>query len=155
MNITHIRKEASESEKAIDCYNGNDYLGMTTRSRDDFTLSIRLTKNGKTIKKDIPLSKVLALPDTIYSDSIADSTITKKIYATAYRSCFNSDDIICDWQINRNAKNRDIRMEDHRISMREYEWRHSRHPVRSTGATEAVRQKTTCTPCSHRAARRR
>lgn len=105
MNITHIRKEASESEKAIDCYNGNDYLGMTTRSRDDFTLSIRLTKNGKTIKKDIPLSKVLALPDTIYSDSIADSTITKKIYATAYRSCFNSDDIICDWQINRNAKN--------------------------------------------------
>lgn len=107
MGITHIRKKASESEKAIDCYNGNDYLGMTTRSRDDFTLSIRLTKNGKTIKKDIPLSKVLALPDTIYSDSIADSTMTKKIYATAYRSCFNSDDIICDWQINRDTKNRD------------------------------------------------
>lgn len=106
-NITYVRKKASESEKTINCYYGDKYLYVSTRSKSDFTFSLRMTSNGKTMKTDIPLAKVMASPDSTYTDSIVGQGISRKIVATAYRSCFNGEDIICDWQIDRDPQNSD------------------------------------------------
>lgn len=107
MNITYVRKKATESEKTINYYNGDNGMCVTTKSKGDFTFHVHLTKNQEALSMDIPLSKVLSTPDSTYTDSIVGTGICKKITATAYRSCFDSKDIICDWQIDHDTQHRD------------------------------------------------
>lgn len=101
--ITRVHKSPLEPSKAVVCYPGSDYSYVTTRSRAGFMFSAMLSRNGDTAHVDIPLAAVLASKDSTYTDSIVSADAVNTIVATAYRSCFDPADIICDWRINRDT----------------------------------------------------
>lgn len=107
-NITYVRKVANQQTKEINCnWGGSRLVYVSTRSKSDFTFCAKLSNNGVTAQVEIPLEKVLSSADSTYTDSISGNGFTNRITATAYRSCYDPTDIICDWEIDRDSLSRD------------------------------------------------
>lgn len=109
LHITRFEKPADESTASIYCYKGdNRTIAMTTRSKGNFTFGIKLYRGSSEMRTDIALTKVLGTTDSTYTDSIEGNGFKTIINATAYKSCFDPTDIICDWQIVRDTTNFDV-----------------------------------------------
>ncbi len=73
---------------------------VTTRAVGNFTMQIKLYANvNAPFLKEIQLDEVLACPDSTYIDSVTIDSYTYRFMATAYRSSYCPDDIVCDWII--------------------------------------------------------
>lgn len=102
--VKYIRKDPSTSTKSINCYKSSSRSFMvTTRSKGDFTFTVRQKKGNDEMHVAIPLSKVLTSIDSTYTDSIIGNGTRTKVIGNAYHSCYDSSDIICDWQITRDT----------------------------------------------------
>ena len=97
--VSHIYKPAGGTA-SINCQRGQSASFVaTSKAKDNFTLDVRLTRGGALLHKSIPLSAVLAAPDSTLTDSIVGDGLRDIITATAYRSSFDPTDIVCDWQV--------------------------------------------------------
>ncbi|MGI6242077.1 MAG: S8 family serine peptidase [Prevotella sp.] len=73
---------------------------VTTKTTEDFTMQIKLYADvNYPFLKEIQMSEVMDSPDSTYIDSVTLGSYTFRFEAIAYRSSFNSDDIVCDWII--------------------------------------------------------
>lgn len=98
--INYFAKDAMQKSASINCTPGRN-VTVTTRSKDNFTFRFQRKNDNDVLSVNIPLSKVLSAEDSTYTDSIFGNGIKNYITATAYRSCYDPSDIICDWQITR------------------------------------------------------
>lgn len=106
--FNHVRKTADMHSAMTGCYMPQYPKVVTTRtSANDFTLRYLLFKDSVEIVKDLSFNRVLNSPDSTLTDTLRGNGIVCPITATAYRSCFNSSDLICDWQLDRDSLHRE------------------------------------------------
>ena len=73
---------------------------VTTKTTGNFTMQISLYADvNNPFLKEIQMDEVLACPDSTYIDSVTLGSYTYRFMATAYRSSYRPDDIVCDWII--------------------------------------------------------
>lgn len=100
-HVTYVRKDPTQSSASIDCLPTNSHSYVTTKSRGNFTFEISLPDNGTTLVRDITLSDVLNSKDSTFNDTIFGTETVCTISASAYQSCYDGQDIMCDWNIRR------------------------------------------------------
>ena len=102
-HITHIKKTSSQDKAGI--FVGTPNPGLqpviaTTKTTGNFTMQIKLYVDvNNPFLKEIRMDEVLASQDSTYIDSVTLGSSTFRFEAMAYRSCYNPNDLICDWII--------------------------------------------------------
>lgn len=105
--VTYMRKDSDTDSTAIASARGDTYTMVTTRSEGDFRFGVSLYKGSNRIAGNISLANVLAAPDSTLTTIIKGNGLTITVTASAYMSCYDGDDYICDWRIDRDTTNRE------------------------------------------------
>ena len=75
-------------------------MGFTTKATADFTLRLSVYSQADAPQViDVPMSKVLATNDSTLVDTVAVGDYKYVVSATAYPSCYNADEVVCDWDV--------------------------------------------------------
>lgn len=106
--ITHAVKRSDEHSAAIGVNILPGPMVVTTRTKaKNFTLRFRRYSGSTEITRDISFADVLAAPDSTLTDTLRGANFFCPITASAYTSCYDASDMICDWQIERDSALRD------------------------------------------------
>lgn len=102
-SINYLHKPAGQQSAGLFCGSNLQNVGFTTKIQggtDDFSLRISVYSHAddpQTI--DIPIDSVLAADDSTWTDTVAIGDYQYVIAATAYPSCYDAGQIVCDWYI--------------------------------------------------------
>lgn len=101
---TYVSKEEGQPTDSVNLYlDQRQSFMVTTRSRGDFLMGLSLRLGGQRMETAMRQADVLAAADSTLTDSLMGTGFKYTITATAYPSCFDADDIICDWLITRDT----------------------------------------------------
>ena len=101
--INYLHKPTGRPSAGLFCGSNLQNAGFTTKTQgdvDDFSLRISVYSHADRPQVvDIPLSRVLAADDSTLVDTVAIGDYQYVIAATAYASCYDAGQVVCDWDI--------------------------------------------------------
>ncbi len=101
--INYLHKPAGRPSAGLFCGSNLQNAGFTTKTQghvDDFSLRISVySRADRPQVVDIPLSRVLATHDSTLVDTVSIGDYQYVIAATAYPSCYDAEQVVCDWDI--------------------------------------------------------
>ncbi len=101
--INYLHKESGLSSAGLFCNSNLQNVAFTTKTAgviSDFTLRITVyAKADEPQTVDVPITHVLSAADSTFADTITVGAYDYAIVATAYPSCYNADELVCDWNI--------------------------------------------------------
>lgn len=101
--INYLHKPIGEPSAGLFCGSNLQNVGFTTKTQGDagdFLLRLTVYAHaGEPQVIDIPLARVLASDDSTLVDTVAIGDYQYAIAATAYPSCYDAGQVVCDWDI--------------------------------------------------------
>ena len=98
--INYLHKAPSQQSAGLFCGSNLQNVGFTTKATADFTLRLSVYSQADAPQViDVPMSKVLATSDSTLVDTVAVGDYKYVVSATAYPSCYNADEVVCDWDV--------------------------------------------------------
>lgn len=101
--INYLHKPAGKASAGLFCGSNLQNVGFTTKIQgaiDDFTLRLMVYDHADRPQAvDIPIRQVLATDDSTWVDTVAIGDYQYVIAATAYPSCYDATQVVCDWDV--------------------------------------------------------
>ncbi len=101
--INYLHKPLGRQSAGLFCGSNLQNVGFTTKAQGDISdFALRLSVYASADKPqtvDIPLACVLATDDSTWVDTVAIGDYQYVIAATAYPSCYDAGQVVCDWDI--------------------------------------------------------
>ncbi len=101
--INYLHKGINQSSAGLFCGSNLQNVGFTTKASGtvrNFTLRLSAyVKADEPQTIDIPMSRVLASDDSTLVDTVEVGNYKYVIAATAYPSCYDAGEVVCDWDI--------------------------------------------------------
>lgn len=102
-SINYLHKPSGQQSAGLFCGSNLQNVGFTTKVQggmDDFSLRISVYSHADEPQTvDVPIACVLAADDSTWIDTVAIGDYQYVIAATAYPSCYDARQIVCDWYI--------------------------------------------------------
>ncbi len=102
-SINYLHKPSGQQSAGLFCGSNLQNVGFTTKIQggmDDFSLRISVYSHADEPQTvDVPIACVLAADDSTWIDTVAIGDYQYVIAATAYPSCYDARQIVCDWNI--------------------------------------------------------
>lgn len=102
-SINYLHKPSGQQSAGLFCGSNLQNVGFTTKvqgGKDDFSLRISVYSHADEPQTvDVPIACVLAADDSTWIDTVAIGDYQYVIAATAYPSCYDARQIVCDWYI--------------------------------------------------------
>ncbi len=98
--INYLHKPAGQSSAGLFCGSSLQNVGFTTKTTADFTLRLSVYDHADAPHIiSVPMSRVLASPDSTLLDTVTVGAYRYEVAATAYPSSYNPQETVCDWDI--------------------------------------------------------
>ncbi len=101
--INYLHKPAGQPSAGLFCGSNLQNVGFTTKTQgdmEDFSLRLSVYSHADRPQVvDVPISRVLAAADSTLVDTVAIGDYQYVIAATAYPSCYDAGQVVCDWDI--------------------------------------------------------
>lgn len=101
--INYLHKPAGKTSAGLFCGSNLQNVGFTTKTQGaigDFTLRLSVYDHADRPQVvDIPLRRVLVADDSTWVDTVAIGDYQYVIAATAYPSCYDARQVVCDWDV--------------------------------------------------------
>ena len=102
-NINYVSKPIGQDKAGV-FMNGDNSVYVTTKTTADFTMRMTFYPNNLPFTRDYVLQNILQAPDSMLRDSFVIDATTYILTAMAYRSGYNPDETVCDWNIAPQGK---------------------------------------------------
>lgn len=100
LTINYLHKAAGQASAGLFCSSSLQNVGFTTKTTTDFTLRLSVYNHADDPQIiSVPMSRVLASADSTLLDTVTVGDYRYEIAATAYPSCYDPSETVCDWDI--------------------------------------------------------
>ncbi len=101
--INYLHKAAGRASAGLFCGSNLQNVAFTTKAAGniaDFSLRLSVyVKADEPQTIDVPVTRVLAAPDSTFADTVTVGAYNYVVSATAYPSSYNADELVCDWNV--------------------------------------------------------